>query len=312
MANKSINKAMAAKKATRQHRGTDGRSAANLASNEPVGDQLKARSTESVDRADGPVQKLFESWDSAEFVPNDHQFPVEADSLEASIGYSSLFRQMHQPFVRRVAFYTSEMGGSLSVDEARQRAFHPCKDRDAALEELDSLLKQPVDSLNFADLLELHHHAPRVAERFWENVKVEARKEFESGHLAANISFPVGYKKQVWNIARYIGVRESFVDEWRPRGGVELSLIDMMAQCFFQWQYWLEQSVTRTECEPRLEHPEYKKWKKNKEEQMKAESWATGHWFPPCVDEQAAIDHAIQTADRWHRMFMRTLRQMRE
>ncbi len=278
----------------------------------PDEDPLEAKSGESETAVDESIREAFEKWESAEFAPRDRKIPIAADSLEASIGYSSLFRQMHQAYVRRIAYHRSELGGALSLEEARKRAFHPCKDRDEALKELDSLLKLPVETLHFVDLLELHQNAPRVAERLWEHVKREAGKEFVSGHLAANISFPVGYQKQVWNIARFIGVRESFIAEWKPKGGIEMSLIDMLTQCFFQWQYWLEQSVTRTETEPRMEHPAYREWKRDQEELKHAKSWATGFWFPPYVEEQDAMDHAIVTADRWNRMYMRTLRQLRE
>lgn len=126
------------------------------------------------------------------------------------------------------------------------------------------MMALPVESLNFVDLQELHSFAPRVAERFWERAKREGRKEFESGHLAANITFPVGYMKQLWNIARYIGVRESFIDDWNPKGGIEVALIDMMAQTYFQWQFWLEQTVKRSETRPREEHPEYQEWQRRR------------------------------------------------
>jgi hypothetical protein len=32
----------------------------------------------------------------------------------------------------------------------------------------------------------------------------------------------------------------------------------------------------------------------------------------PYVSEQAAIEHAAQMADRWHRIYMRTLRNLRD
>ena len=31
--------------------------------------------------------------------------------------------------------------------------------------------------------------------------------------------------------------------------------------------------------------------------------WTDGHWLRPYVTEQQAIEHAVQMADRWHRMF---------
>ena len=100
----------------------------------------------------------------------------------------------------------------------------------------------------------------------------------------------------VWNIGRYLGVRESFVTEWQPKGGIEISLIDMMAQCYFQWQYWLEETVKRSQT---------------KEALSEQRSYG-GYWPRPFVSEQQALDKAVEMADRFHRMFMRTLRQLRD
>src|SRR5687767_14707813 len=50
---------------------------------------------------------LFEKWDERDSIPEDFVVDVPIDSLESAIGYSSLYRQMHQAFVRNVAFYRS-------------------------------------------------------------------------------------------------------------------------------------------------------------------------------------------------------------
>jgi len=34
-------------------------------------------------------------------------------------------------------------------------------------------------------------------------------------------------------------IRAAFYEEWQPRGGIEASLIDTLAQCYVAWQYWL-------------------------------------------------------------------------
>ena len=128
-----------------------------------------------------------------------------------------------------------------------------------------------------------------VAEWFWEAAKREGRKEFESGHLAANITFPVGYMKGLWNIARYLGVRESFINEWNPRGGIEVSFIDMMAQSYFQWQFWLEETVKRSQTREHEEHPEYSKWKARRKEENKLYGIQEGYWFRPLVSEKEAV-----------------------
>jgi len=117
--------------------------------------------------------------------------------------------------------------------------------------------------------------------------------------------------KQVWNIARYLGVRESFADEWNPQGGIEIALVDMLTQTWFQWQYWLEETVKRSQTEPRRENYRFVEWKQwNKEANPK--QWSAGHWDIPTVSEQEAITYAVQMADRFNRIFMRTLRQLRD
>lgn len=118
--------------------------------------------------------------------------------------------------------------------------------------------------------------------------------------------------KQFWNIARYLGVRDSFIDEWNPRGGIEIALIDMMTQSYFQWQYWLEQTVKRSKTKERTERPEYLRWLQLQEATDKEMGWTDGEWFRPTVSEQQALEHAVQMADRWNRIFMRTLRQLRD
>ena len=255
---------------------------------------------------------LFEAWDEREFTPQDFMINVPVGSLESCVGYSSLFRQMHQAFVRRVAFHTSPEGGSLSPEEASAKAFHACDSKEEAKKLFREMSELPLECLNFVDLLKLQEFAPRVAERFWERAKREGRKEFESGHLAANITFPVGYMKGLWNIARYIGVRESFIDDWKPQGGIEVAMIDMLAQSYFQWQYWLEQTVKRSETRPREEHHAYQEWKRWNEKTKNSKSWQEGYWFPPYVSEERAIEHTVQMADRFNRIFMRTLRQLRD
>jgi hypothetical protein len=237
---------------------------------------------------------------------------VDISSLEAAVGYGSLMRQMHASFLRRVAYYRSPAGGSLSVEDARGAAFHACTNDEEARVLLDELMRLPIDKLSFADLMELQAVDPRTAEQFWELVKIEGREEYESGHAAAHAMFPAGYQKTLWNIARYLGLRESFIAEWEPRGGIELSLLDMLAQTFFQYQYWLEQTIKRSETTERRIHPEYARWLADQKREVRPNAYLEGEWLAPELSQAEAIQHAAEMADRFHRMYMRTLRQLRD
>lgn len=240
------------------------------------------------------------------------QTEVPIDSLEAATEFGSLLREMQHAYLQRVAFYRSTAGGSLSLEEARASAYYACKDKEEAKQELDKLRSYPLDIINFADMLSLMTIAPRMAEDFWREMKVEALMEFESGHLASKALMPVHYMRSAWNAASYLGIRASLTDEWQPRGGIELSLIDMMAQAFLQYQHWVEESVKRSQTREREVHPDYEKWQRWQKPKEKAEGFLDGYWYRPFVSEHTAIEHAAQMADRWNRIYMRTLRNLRD
>ena len=256
--------------------------------------------------------RLFEEWNASRFIPHDNRKEVPIDSLEAFVGYTSLVRLLHDGYTRSIAFYRRDSQAYLTPDEARERAFHRAPNLEKAGELFNEIMSYPLHQISLHDLHQLHGYAPRVAEYLWEDIKAEGRADFESGHLAAQSMLPAEYMKQVWDVARYLGVRESFIEEWQPRGGIEISLIDMLAQTFFQFQYWMEQVILRSQTKPREEHPKYKEWKRRQTEMHGADSWREGYWFPPYVYEQEAIDHAAKMADRFNRIYLRTLRQLRD
>ncbi|GEM_PF-2051445 len=237
---------------------------------------------------------------------------VPIDSLEAAIEYGSLIREMEHAYISRVAFYRSTIGGSLSLEDAREAAYHKCKDKEEAAKIISKLRSYSLDIISFADLYPLLEVAPRIAEKFWFDMKVEALMEFESGHLASKSLLHVEYMRTAWNAACYLGIRSSLKAEWQPRGGIELSLIDMMAQAFLQYQYWVKESVLRSQTRPREEHPKYREWKRWQIESKTAKSWDSGYWFPQYVSEQAAQEFAINMADKWNRIYLRNLRALRD
>ncbi len=247
-----------------------------------------------------------------ETLSKDQQVEVPISSLEANIGYGSLIRELEHAYLERVAFNRSKMGGSMSLEEARAKAYHACKDEEEARKIYGKMMSYPLDNLDFVDLYEMWPVAPRLAERMWEMIKSEAGDKFESGHLATEAMYPEHYMRTAWNVASYLGIRESFIAEWQPRGGIELSLIDMLAQAFLQYQYWMKQSVLRTETRARELHPEYEKWQRWKHPGEEPGGYIHGYWHIPLVSEQAAAEHAAQMADRWNRIYMRTLRNLRD
>ncbi len=245
------------------------------------------------------------------FQAEQREVEVYGDSLECFIGYDSLLRVLGKRYGSRVAYLRSEAGGSLSLEEARKAAYRQNITDKEALELLERMMRYPSDYISFIDLLELNANSPATAQNMWEMIKREAQREFESGHRAAAVFEPADYMEDAWNIASYLGLRESLCEEWRPQGGIELTMIDAIAQAWLQVQFWTMESVKRGTTEPRRENHQFYEWKQwNK--QANPKQWIDGHWDVPMVSEQQAVEHAAQMADRWQRMYFRAIRNLRD
>jgi hypothetical protein len=250
---------------------------------------------------------------SIEIPPDgDDYVAVAVNSLEGRVGYSSLLRQLQEAYIVRVAFFRSKEGGALSPDEVRARAFQPCEDEEEAKRLYDELRRNPVDQIRFIDLASMWRISPTFSESLWEMIKTEARDEFESGHLASKVLNPTQFQRTAWAVASYLGLRESFLEEWQPQGGIQVSLIDILAQSFFCFQHWVKQSVLRSQTPLRKSNAGYIQWQEQFNPDSVDDGYTYGHWDLPYVSEQAAVEHATRMVDRWHRIYMRTLRNMRD
>ena len=212
---------------------------------------------------------------------------VHVNSLEMSeLERGSVLRELQHAYLGRFAYLRSKEGGSLPPDEARKKAYEHL-DEEQAAKVIDHLNSIPVDQINFLDISELWGASPQHAEAVWQKIKREAQDEFESGHLAARVFSPVEWMRDAWRKARYLGVRQSFIEEWQPRGGIELALIDMLAQSFFLYLHWTEESVKRAQTEPRREAHDYIEWKgqKRQKEKFRASS-RDGGTYHTCMSRR--------------------------
>ncbi len=246
-----------------------------------------------------------------EYQAENRKVAVNGDSIESFLGYDSLIRLLNKFFNKQIAFYRSEGGGNYSLEEAREAVYKRGATSEEAIELFDKLVRHSTDSIGFWHLMELYEGSPAMAQNLWEMIKREAAREFESGHRAAAALEPADYMTDAWNRASYLGLRESLCEEWQPKGGIELTMIDAIAQAWLQLQFWTEQSVRRAKTRPREENPQFHQWKQwNK--QANPKQWDDGYWDRPMVSEQTAIEHAAQMADRWQRMYFRAIRNLRD
>ena len=81
---------------------------------------------------------------------------VYSTSLESYLGYDSLLRIMGKHFGQRVAYYRSEIGGNLTIEEAREKVYRRKITDKEAIELFDYLMRMPTEFINFSQLLELN------------------------------------------------------------------------------------------------------------------------------------------------------------
>jgi hypothetical protein len=160
--------------------------------------------------------------------------------------------------------------------------------------DIEQLAATPANQLTWHDLSRATGLDPERARGLWERALVEARDELVSGHRAAKAVESDGGP---WERAQFVAVLRAFAAEWQPRGGIEMALVETLAQAYTTQTRWLARLTVLSNTEARRQDRETKE---------------RGEWSPPTVDAAAAIDQAAAMADRFNRLFARTLRSLRD
>ena len=144
--------------------------------------------------------------------------------------------------------------------------------------------------MDFAQLTKLQ---PNLARRRWEELKQLARNDLRSGHRAAKVIEAANNSPSVR--ASFIALREELASDWQPRNGIEWTLIDTIAHAFTLYEFWTQRlmhwSMLECVCQP---------------------DKARDTWDPPRVSDSDAISQAAAMADRFNRIFLRSIRALRD
>ena len=198
----------------------------------------------------------------------------------------SLAGEMARAYVRTVRFLCDQMQVSqedASGELASKAELH-----------LERLRNAPPDEISWLTLGLVGARHPELAQAGWERIKAEARDELESGHRAA---VTLEWHREPWQRAQFLAIRQAFIDAWQPRGGIELALIDTMAQAHTMYLMWLSRAHVQAVTEGEIDEHQHRQY---------------GFWKPPRMDVAAAMDQSAAMADRFQRMFSRTLRALRD
>jgi hypothetical protein len=111
-------------------------------------------------------------------------------------------------------------------------------DEPPSLSETIRITDRAPDELTWEDLQALVGQTGGRSVDRWDEVKRAAREELRSGDRAGAVL--QGRQPHPFQLARFLALREDLADGWQPRNGIERQLIDQMAQAQVMMSLWLE------------------------------------------------------------------------
>jgi hypothetical protein len=214
----------------------------------------------------------------------------EYQTCSADAEHRQVLAEAAQSFSGTIDFYKSADGGKKPHDDAVKEALQNYEWRRGYVV---AVLPHEV---TWADIAAVADVDTDHALELWTRLRVAADDELESGKRGAKVA---GDNGDPYTLAQYLAIRDSFADQWQPKGGIESALIDMLTMAFSLQMHWAKiahERVTRT-------HDERRKATKRFE--------ANG-WKSPYQSEADAVDQAHRLADGYNRQFLRVLRQLRD
>jgi hypothetical protein len=199
----------------------------------------------------------------------------------------SVARLMGQALRDRVRFLQTECG--LAPESAYTRATAP-----ETPENIASIMSAPPEQISWFDLGRLMRSNPEEGLARWQEIKQAAVEELRSGHRAAAV---FDWDSAPWERARFLAIRNDFIAEWQPRGGIERALVDTLCECYAAYLYWFERFNRLSTAHGKVQDSRFER---------------EGFHEPPRVDEAEAIREAAELADKLNKIFLRTLRALRD
>ena len=221
-----------------------------------------------------------ESTQPANADPRDRAVPLERQPRTTeALEIDPLARELSLAYKRAVEYYREKRGMSFEKADKEARK---------SLQSM-TLYNFDAEALSWLDLSREVRKEREGAYEFWRYLKRFATDEFESGHRAAA---SMSYNDTPFERAQFLAVRDALIAEWKPRGASELMLIDSMVQAYCAQLFWMEELHRRSVFE----------FKEDRESK----------WHTPRVSTAEAIEQAAAMLDRFHKIYVRALRHLRD
>jgi hypothetical protein len=153
---------------------------------------------------------------------------------------------------------------------------------------------QAPEQMTWPDLLRLAERDPEAMLAVWDDIKVAARDESESGHRAAQA---LDWQRRPWARARFLALRDSFRDGTPPATGIEAALIDLAAEAHGDYLELSQQLHRMLSAEVEIQRDDLER---------------DGRWRPTREVTDAAIARVERRADRAHKRFLQTVKMLHD
>jgi hypothetical protein len=177
----------------------------------------------------------------------------------------------------------------LSHQEAMTKA------EESTPEYIEAIRSRSPEDISWSDLETLCAQQPDVGLKHFEEMKKAALEECLTGFRAARLLEGAG--STPWKRALFAVMYTELVEAWQPRSGVERQLIETMAIAQAQMYFWVERLSERAshnaECEKR-------------------DIRERGIWNPPRASDKESQDQAAAMAERFNKVYLRTMRSLRD
>jgi hypothetical protein len=208
---------------------------------------------------------------------------VTADAIPFDEG-GILAGEMVASFGRLVQLY--ERLYKIPTAEAVERA------KEVKPQHLEQILHGRPEEVNWCGLDQIARTDPDRALARWEEIKHAALVELQTGHRSARALETVS-NNGPWERAQFLALRTELAAEWQPTSGIERQLVDVMALAQTNYLSWLNTLAVYTNLE-------YVGRKRMQDEK--------GQWEGGRQSDAEAIEQAAAMAERFNRIFLRTLR----
>jgi hypothetical protein len=231
-------------------------------------------------------QTQFLESSAGERFTRNHEYQTSLEDAETR----QVLNQAARSFIATLEFYKSEYGGSKTPEDALAETLK-CHEwrrnyvEGLALEEINWGHLSAVAEVNTDDCFKL-----------WARVREAADDELESGKRGAKVA---GDNSTPYSLAQYLAIRDSFADQWKPQGGIESAMVEMLAVSYSLQMYWSGIAHERAIRTHAAQHDQVQRYELN-------------GWKSPYQSEADAVDQAHRLADGYNRQFLRVLRQLRD